>query len=184
MWYCYLFSWLSWDWLPGTNGALPLLHPLCLHLYFMQTQSGVCDIGPPFFWTLLCNFPTLDFHLVHLICRGSKPRMDVAPSVPAKRKFVWTNLFGWTIVALDYTILCAHLGDAMQASLYFGMELESSVCLLFGHFCHGLAVMLIYMDFQFHVQFHKFGLSHPGSDYSGCCDDMQCLKWKIFRIGL
>jgi hypothetical protein len=42
------------------------------------------------------------------------------------------------------------------------------------------------MDFQFHIRFHKFGLklSHPGSDYSGCCIDMQCLKWKIFRIGV
>jgi len=54
----------------------------------------------------------------------------------------------------DYASLCARLGDAMQASLYFGMELESSVCLLFGHFCCGLAVLLINMDFQF----QKFGL--------------------------
>ena len=152
MWHRYFVGYHEIDFLEWTEHFL--YYPLCLHLYFMQTQSGVCDIGPPFFWTLLCNFPTLDFHLLHLICCGSKPRMDVAPSVPAKRKFVWTNLFGWTIVALDYTILCAHLGDAMQASLYFGMELESSVCLLFGHFCRGLAVVLIYMDFQF----HKFGL--------------------------
>lgn len=28
--------------------TLALLHPLCLHLYLMQTQPGVCDIGLPF----------------------------------------------------------------------------------------------------------------------------------------
>jgi len=50
------------------------------------------------------------------ICCGSKPRKDVAPFVPPKE-----NLSEQTcLVALDYASLYAHLGDAVQASLYFG----------------------------------------------------------------
>jgi len=79
-----------------------------------------------------------------------KTKKECCSFCSCQKKICLNKLVWLMIVALDYASLCACLGDAVQASLYFGMELESSVCLLFGHFCRGLAVVLINMGFQFH----------------------------------
>ena len=143
-----------------------------------RLKSGVC-VALPFFNCLL-QFPHFGLPSGASYLLWIKTKKGCCCVFLPKENLSEQTCLAERLLPPDYASLCARLGDAMQASLYFGMELESSVCLLFGHFCCGLAVLLINMDFQF----QKFGLklSHPGSDYSGCCVDMQCLKWKIFRI--
>ena len=160
--YCILYAFIS-----------ILCRPNLLFVTLVLPFFELCSAISSLWASIWSNLSTVDQNRERMMC------FLFLPKKICLNKLVWLNdRCPWLC-----QLICPSWWRSASFSILW-MELESSVCLLFGHFCHGLAVMLIYMDFQFHVQFHKFGLSHPGSDYSGCCDDMQCLKWKIFRIGL